>query len=59
MFVFFAFQNKDKANLPTQLYYVPISSIRSGGDLTPIPLPDGFFKNPKEAPQPALHPAIP
>jgi hypothetical protein len=59
MYIFFAFQNKDKANAPTQLYYVPFSSIRAGTELTPIPLPDGFFTNPKEAPQPALHPATP
>ena len=30
-YIFFAFQNKDKANSPTQFYYVPISSIRAGG----------------------------
>ncbi len=56
-YIFFAFQSKDKPNSPTQFYYIPISSIRAGGVLTPIPLPEDFFKNPKEAPQPALHPA--
>jgi serine/threonine-protein kinase len=59
MYIFFAFQNKDKADSPTQFYYVPISSIRAGAELTPIPLPEDFFKNAKEAPQPALHPATP
>ena len=59
MYVFFAFQNKDKTNAPTQFYYASISTIRAGGELTPIPMPDGFFTNPKEAPQPALHPATP
>jgi len=59
MYIFFAFQNKDKANSPTQFYYVPISSIRAGAELTPIPLPEDFFKNSKEAPQPALHMATP
>jgi tRNA A-37 threonylcarbamoyl transferase component Bud32 len=59
MYIFFGFQNKDKVNSPTQLYYVPISSIRAGAELTPIPLPEDLFKNPKEAPQPALHSAAP
>jgi Tol biopolymer transport system component len=59
MYIFFAFQNKDQSSSPTEFYYVPISSIRAGAELTPIPLPEGFFKNSKEAPQPALHPASP
>jgi Tol biopolymer transport system component len=58
-YIFFAFQSKDKVKAPTQFYYIPISSIRAGANLTPIPLPDDFFKDPKEAPQPALHPATP
>lgn len=58
-YIFFAFQNKDKAGAPTQFYYIPAGSIRAGAELTPIPLPEGFFKNLKEAPQPALHPATP
>ena len=58
-YIFFAFQNKDVPDSPTQFYYVPFSSIRAGANLTPIPLPEGFFKNPKEAPQPALHPTLP
>ena len=58
-YIFFAFQNKDEQNAATQFYYIPVSSIRSGLGLTPIPMPDGFFKNPKEAPQPALHPVTP
>jgi hypothetical protein len=58
-YVFFAFQNKDQLGSPTQFYYIPVSALRSGVEFTPLPLPEGFFKNPKEAPQPALHPAQP
>jgi tRNA A-37 threonylcarbamoyl transferase component Bud32 len=58
-YIFFAFQSKDKVKAPIQFYYIPISSIRAGANLAPIPLPDDFFKDPKEAPQPALHPATP
>ena len=54
-YVFFAFQNKDAPNSPEQFYYIPVNQIRAGVDLTPIPLPADFFKDPKEAPQPALH----
>ena len=39
---------------PTLLYYVPYGEIGTGTGFTPLPL-DNFFKNPKEAPQPALH----
>lgn len=58
-YIFFAFQSKDKVNSPIQFYYIPVNSIRTGTNLTPIPLPEDFFKDPKEAPQPALHPATP
>ena len=54
-YIFFAFINKDDPSSPEQFYYIPVSSFRSGAELTPIPMPDGFFTNPKEAPQPALH----
>lgn len=54
-YIFFAFTNKDKLDSPQQFYYVPVGLIRTGADLTPIPMPEGFFTNPKEAPQPALH----
>lgn len=58
-YIFFAYQNKDTASAATQFYYVPVSAIRSGLEMNPIPMPEDFFKNPKEAPQPALHPATP
>ena len=57
-YLIFAFQDEGLAGAaPTLLYYVPYGDIGTGANLTPIPLPEGFFKNPKEAPQPALHAA--
>ena len=53
--LFFAFQEEGLGNAAaTLLYYVPYGEIGAGTNFRPIPLPDGFFKNPKEAPQPAL-----
>ena len=58
LYLLFAFQDlRLGAEAPTVLYYVPYGEISTGSRFTPIPLPDGFFKNAKEAPQPALHPA--
>jgi serine/threonine protein kinase len=57
-YLFFAFQDEGlAAAAQTLLYYVPYGEIGTGATIKPIPLPEGFFKNPKEAPQPALHPA--
>ena len=57
-YLIFAFQDEGLASAAaTLLYYVPYSEIGTGANITPIPLPEGFLKNPKEAPQPALHPA--
>lgn len=57
-YLLFAFQDEGlAANAQTALYYVPFGEIGAGANLTPIKLPDGFFKNPKEPPQPALRPA--
>ena len=56
-YLLFAFQDAGLgAEAQTLLYYVPFGEIVAGADLTPIPLPEGFFENPKEAPQPALRP---
>jgi len=41
----------------TQLYYVPYGTMGSGATFDPIPLPELFFDNPKEKPQPILRPA--
>jgi serine/threonine protein kinase len=57
-YLLFTFQDEGlAAEAQTLLYYVPYGDIGSGASLSPIKLPDGFFKNPKEAPQPALRPA--
>jgi serine/threonine protein kinase len=54
----FAYQEYSLDNI-IQLYYIPAGTLFTGLTYTPIPLPDGFFTNPKEKPQPALRPAIP
>jgi serine/threonine protein kinase len=57
-YLLFAFQDEGLADAAqTLLYYVPLSDVAAGAKLTSIPLPEGFFNNPKEAPQPALRPA--
>lgn len=58
-YLFFSFQSKDTPGTPAQFYYIPVSDLRSGKEFQPIPLPEGFFKDAREAPQPALHPAAP
>lgn len=56
-YLLFAFQDEGLADAAqTLLYYVPYGDIVAGANVSPIPLPEGFFKNPKEAPQPALRP---
>jgi Tol biopolymer transport system component len=57
-YVLFAFQDEllgDAAK--TLLYYVEAGVLDAGAIPTLIPLPDGFFKNPKESPQLAWRPA--
>jgi uncharacterized caspase-like protein len=57
-YLFFAFQNESLgAAAPTRLYYVAYSDIVARANLTTLPLREDFFKNRKEAPQPALRPA--
>jgi serine/threonine-protein kinase len=56
-YLLFTFQDESLGpQAETRLYYVPFGEIGAGAELTPIELPQGFFKNPKEAPQPALRP---
>jgi hypothetical protein len=57
-FMFFAFQEEIPGQTaPTLFYYVPYSDIIAQANLRPIELPADLFKDPKEAPQPALRPA--
>ncbi len=57
-YLFFAFQDiKLGADTRTELYYLPVAELNAGGNFTPIPMPDKFFGNLREAPQFALRPA--
>ena len=59
-YILFAFQNiKLGAETKTELYYLPVAELNAGGNFMPIPMPDKFFGNLREAPQPALRPAAP
>jgi len=40
-----------------QFYNIPFGTVGTGLSYPPIPLPDGFFENPREHPQPVLRPA--
>lgn len=55
-YVFFAFQDY-APGAPTLLYYVPYDGVNNSTEVQAIPLPEGFFKSAKEAPQLALHSA--
>lgn len=56
-YLLFAFQDEGLADAAqTLLYYVPYGDIVAGANISPISLPEGFFNNPREAPQPALRP---
>lgn len=57
-YVLFAFQDELlAADAQNQLYYMEAGLLGTGATPTLIPLPEGFFKNLKEAPQPAWRPA--
>ena len=57
-FVFFAFQDiKLGGSARTQLYYVPVGELNTGANFIPLPLPENFFTNLREATQPALRKA--
>jgi serine/threonine-protein kinase len=45
------------AAAPIQLYLIRYGEITAGGTLDPIPLPQDFFRNPREKTQPAFRPA--
>ncbi|MBM4422073.1 MAG: serine/threonine-protein kinase [Chloroflexi bacterium] len=56
----FAFQDiRLGENSETQLYYAAYGSLGTGARLTPIPLPDNFFSDPRGQPQPAIAPPAP
>ncbi len=41
----------------TKLYYVPFGTIGTGFNYAPLPLPEGFFDDPRPKPQPVLRPS--
>lgn len=56
-YLLFTFQDAGLAqNTVTLLYYVPVGELTTGTAFQPLPLPEGFFRNLREAPQPALRP---
>ena len=40
-----------------QLYNIPFGTVGTGLSYPPLPLPEDFFENPRERPQPVLRPA--
>jgi len=57
-YIFFAFQDLDLGPAAQNLlYYVPAGELETGAIFQPLPLPEGFIRNPKEAPQAAMRPA--
>ena len=59
-YILVAFQDFDLgAEAKTELYYLPVGELNTGATFTPFQLGEDFFKNIKEAPQPALRPALP
>ncbi|MEP6895261.1 MAG: hypothetical protein ABI986_06610, partial [Chloroflexota bacterium] len=54
------FEYQDQApDAQAVLYYVASGELGAGANFTPLPLPAGFFKNPKEGIQAALRPTQP
>lgn len=59
-YIVFAFSDfRRGGESQTELFYIPFGTIGTGDTYTPLPLPAGFFKSQREAPQPVLRPAIP
>ena len=55
--VVFVYQDKSVApENKIELYYVPYGTLGTGARYEPIPLPDGFFTDPREKPQPVISP---
>ncbi len=53
----FVFQNIETgANSTTELYYIPYGQVGTGASAIRIPLPDNFFDDPRQKPQPVIAP---
>jgi len=57
-YLFFEFQEQTP-DAHAILYYVPVGELGTGANFKPLPMPDGFFKNPKEGTQAAIRLAQP
>jgi len=56
-YLLYEFQDQGQgANAHTQLFYVPAGELNTGANFPPISLPEGFFKDIREAAQAALRP---
>ncbi len=60
-YVIFAFQDRNLAEkAPTLIYYLPFGALETGAEFSPIPLPEGLFKeNQRQALEFAPHAAQP
>jgi predicted Ser/Thr protein kinase len=57
-YVLFSYQDIGQGSASkNQLYYVPYGSFGTGGNLSPLPLPDTILSNIVDHPEPALRPA--
>jgi len=57
-YVAFAFQDINAGSAgPIDIYYIPFESLTSSGRSTPVPLPEGFYDEPRDKPGTALRPA--
>ena len=56
--IFFAYSDLRKGgSSQTELYYIPFGTVGTGSSYTPLPLPEGFFTDRRESPEPILRPA--
>ena len=57
-YILYEFQNvADGAGAQAHFFYVPVGELNTGANFKPIPMDPGFFKDPREAAQPALRKA--
>jgi serine/threonine-protein kinase len=57
-YIAFAFQDiRLGVDSQTQLYYIPVGTLFTGLTYIPVPLPEGFFSDVKENPEPVARPA--
>jgi Protein kinase domain len=57
-YLFFEFQDQ-APGAQAKIYYVDVGALSTGANFKPLPLPDGFFKDPREGAQAAIRPVQP